>query len=131
MSESTDGKLKVLELFAGTRSIGRAFEERGHEVLSVDWDERFADIDLQMDVLELHADEVLEKLGKPDVMWPSFKPPCRNGDPCHDPAPRGAKTGTQGLKGAVDRSRIPRELCDHIVKICEAELCAERRCVTR
>lgn len=67
----TKKKLKVLELFAGTRSIGRAFEERGHEVLSVDWDERFADIDLQMDVLELYADEVLEKLGKPDVMWAS------------------------------------------------------------
>lgn len=68
---TTDKKLKVLELFAGTRSIGRAFEGRGHEVLSVDWDERFADIDLQKDVLELYADEVLEKLGKPDVLWAS------------------------------------------------------------
>ena len=64
-------KLKGLELFAGTRSIGRAFEDRGHKVLSVDWDERFADIDLQIDVLELYADEVLEKLGKPDVIWAS------------------------------------------------------------
>lgn len=214
--------LKVLELFAGTRSIGRAFEARGHKVLSVDWDERFEGIDLQMDVMELYAEEVLAKLGKPDVMWaspdcttysiagighhrrkdgeetnlrpvsdyakvcdrvnmhvhnlammltppvwfienprggmrkmdfmhglarhtitycqygdnrmkptdiwtnhpnPRFKPPCRNGDPCHEASPRGSKnTGTQGLKGSIERSRIPRELCEHIVRICEEEI---------
>ena len=65
---------------------------------------------------------------KPTDIWtnhpnPRFKPPCRNGDPCHVSAPRGAKTGTQGLKGSVDRSRIPRELCEHIVDICEEVLC--------
>lgn len=35
------------------------------------------------------------------------RPMCKNGSPCHEAAPRGAKTGTQGIKGAKDRSRIP------------------------
>lgn len=52
---------------------------------------------------------------------PRFKPPCHNGDPCHVAAPRGAKTGTQGLKGHIERSVIPDFLCDHIVDICENE----------
>lgn len=61
---------------------------------------------------------------KPTDIWtnhpnPQFKPPCHNGDPCHVKAPRGAKTGTQGLKGAKDRSVIPVGLCEHIVDICE------------
>jgi hypothetical protein len=50
---------------------------------------------------------------------PMFKPMCKNGMPCHVAAPRGAKTGTQGIKNKVDKSRIPEELCQHIVKICE------------
>ena len=50
---------------------------------------------------------------------PRFKPPCHNGDPCHVAAPRGARTGTQGLKNHVERSRIPDGLCNHIVQICE------------
>lgn len=50
---------------------------------------------------------------------PKFKPMCHNGDPCHVSAPRGAKTGTQGLKGSVERSVIPRVLCEHIAEICE------------
>jgi len=50
---------------------------------------------------------------------PQFKPVCKNGNKnCHhQPAPRGARTGTQGIKGSVDRSIIPQELCEHIVKI--------------
>lgn len=56
---------------------------------------------------------------------PQFKPPCKNGDPCHERAPRGAKTGTQGLS-KIDRSRIPDELCEHIVSISERYFEANR-----
>lgn len=50
---------------------------------------------------------------------PNFKPPCKNGDNCHVSAPRGSRTGTQGLKGSKERSIIPEELCDYIVSLCE------------
>lgn len=61
---------------------------------------------------------------KPTDIWtnhpdPKFKPMCHKGDPCHVSAPRGSKTGTQGLKGSKDRSVIPAQLCKHIVEICE------------
>lgn len=52
---------------------------------------------------------------------PKFKPICRNGDSCHEPAPRGSSTGTQGLKNHIIRSMIPKLLCEHIVKISEEE----------
>lgn len=43
---------------------------------------------------------------------------CFNGNKnCHhEPAPRGSRTGTQGLKGNYDRSKIPNELCIEILK---------------
>ena len=34
-------------------------------------------------------------------------------------APRGSKTGTQGLKNAAQRSMYPKQLCEHIVDISE------------
>lgn len=45
---------------------------------------------------------------KPTDIWtnhpdPRFKPMCKNGDSCHVPAPRGSKTGTQGLKNSRER----------------------------
>lgn len=209
--------MKVLELFAGTRSIGRAFEARGHEVFSVEWDKSFENIDLYEDISKLTAKDILLRFGQPDVIWaspdcstysiaaishhrrqesngnlapvteyarfcdktnahvvelikelgprfwfienprggmrkmsfmqglprytvtycqygdtrqkptdlwtnhpcPNFKPPCKPGSPCHVSAPRGSRTGTQGLKGSKERARIPEQLCDHIVSICE------------
>ncbi len=211
--------LIVLELFAGTRSISKAFEEYGHKSYSVEWDEDFDDITLYADINTVTADDVIRMCGRsPDIIWaspdcstysiaaishhrvknlltgslepvsdyakfcdktnkhmieliqqlkpkywfienprgglrkmdfmkglprytvtycqygdtrmkptdiwtnhpnPKFKPMCKNGDTCHERAPRGAKTGTQGLKGAKARAVIPHELCKHIVKICE------------
>lgn len=209
--------MKVLELFAGTRSIGKAFEKAGHEVFSVEWDKNFEDINMNVDIGKLTAADILAKFGHPDVIWaspdctsysiaaishhrtreesgnlapksdyakfcdsvnthvvelikelnpkyyfienprggmrkmnfmkelprytvtycqygdkrmkptdlwtnhpnPDFLPMCHNGDPCHERAPRGSKTGTQGLKNSKERSRIPEKLCQHIVDICE------------
>lgn len=58
---------------------------------------------------------------KPTDIWTNNKkwkprPMCKNGDKCHMSAPRGAKTGTQGLKDAYKRSKLPKELCKEIVK---------------
>ena len=46
---------------------------------------------------------------------------CKNGNLCHISAPRGSKTGTQGLKGNMERSVVPRDLCLEIIKLCEAK----------
>lgn len=40
---------------------------------------------------------------------------CKNGQPCHVAAPRGSKTGTQGLAGAKERSRVPYALGQEIL----------------
>jgi hypothetical protein len=57
---------------------------------------------------------------KPTDLWgvvPNWTPriTCKNGDTCHVSAPRGARTGTQGLKGAKERSRVPYELGKEIL----------------
>ena len=65
-----------------------------------------------------------DKRMKPTDIWtnhpnPQFKPPCHYGDPCHEPAPIGSRTGTQGLANSKEKAIIPPLLCEHIVNICE------------
>jgi len=208
-------KIKVLELFAGSRSIGNAAESLGYEVFSSDIN-NFEGIDYVVDILNFDTNKVPFK---PDIIWASPpctyfsvasigkhwnedhtpksknaligvsyvnktleiiktlkpnkwylenprgklrklqvvkglpratvwyctygdkrakptdiwsnnifslfningwqpRPECFNGNQnCHhEAAPRGSQTGTQGLKGNYDRSKIPNELCFEILK---------------
>ncbi len=208
--------MKILELFAGSRSIGKAAEARGHEVFSVDI-KPFKGIDLAKDIEFITADDIpfvpdmiwasppcttysiaaishhrptgkpnsefadksdrlvknvlllkhdfgcayyienprgkLRKMDfmqgidrttvtycsygdtrmKPTDIWSNniqslFNPNgwrprsmCFNGNRnCHhEPAPRGSATGTQGMKGNYERSKIPDELCNEIIEATE------------
>lgn len=213
----TNKKLKVVDLFSGTRSIAKAFQNRGHDTFTVELDRNHPGIDWYEDIMNIEARDIEERFGHPDAVWasppctsysiaaishhrtreedgnlapksdfaklsdnlvkhtiqlikdlnptywfienprgglrkmnfmkelprytvtycqygdtrmkptdiwtnhpnPKFKPMCHNGDPCHERAPRGARTGTQGLAGAVERSVIPEGLCNHVAEICE------------
>jgi len=44
---------------------------------------------------------------------------CKNGNPCHEPAPRGSKAETQGIKNAKLRGVIPPALFEEIFEIIE------------
>lgn len=223
-------KGKLVELFAGTRCISKAFEEKGYKTYSIDWDKAHQSIDWYTDISTITANDIVRKFGIPDFIWaspdcttysiaaishhrikedngnlspkseyakfcdkvnenviqiikelleinpqliyfienprgglrkmnfmkglprytvtycqyetdkpvherrmkptdiwtnhpePQFKPMCKNGDNCHASAPRGSKTGTQGLKDSKQRSIIPSLLCSHIANICEEYL---------
>lgn len=59
--------MKLLELFAGSRSVGKAAEELGFEVFSIDW-ENYENIDLAMDIENLEPRMVPFI---PDIIWAS------------------------------------------------------------
>jgi len=205
--------MKVLELFAGSRSIGKAAEDLGYKVFSSDIN-NFNGIDYVIDILDfdvtkipftpdiiwasppcttysiaaishhrpkdkplsnfaIKSDKIVKRVleiislypnakwyienprgllrkqdfmkglpkttvwyckygdtrAKPTDIWSnnlysllnpngwSPRQECFNGNKnCHhEPAPRGSKTGTQGLKGNYNRSKIPEQLCIEIL----------------
>ena len=211
--------MKILELFAGSRSIGKVADSLGHETFSIDIND-FDKIDLVIDILNLTKDMIPfkpnmiwasppctyfsvasigvhwnedhtpktkeaelgmrvlnktleiftwfpdaifymenprgkmrrkvngidrtsvtycsygDKRMKPTDVWSNNiydmfnengwkpRPMCFNSNTkcSHEEAPRGSKTGTQGLKGNYERSIIPKQLCTDIVKATEQKL---------
>ena len=216
--------MKVLDLFSGTRSVAREFEKRGWLSFTIELDKQHPNIDWYEDIMNVTADDILQKFGRPDVIWASppcttysvagishhrervgkkllpksefakqsdelikhtlklieelnpqfwfienprgglrkmdfmegfprhtvtycqygftymkptdiwtnmvdhqLKPPCKNGDTCHESAPRGARTGIQRLTNSQQKSVIPPLLCEHIAKRCTDELGLARK----
>lgn len=63
--------MKMLELFAGTSSVGNVFKEHRWEVYTVDWDEQF-DVSLHADIGSLTVEDIITLCGGvPDVIWAS------------------------------------------------------------
>jgi len=89
--------VNVLELFAGRRCIGKAFERHGHNVYSIDCDTAHENIDWYADIGKITAGDIVGRFGKPDVIWAS--PDCstysiaaishhRAREPCGNLAPK-------------------------------------------
>ena len=57
---------------------------------------------------------------KPTDIWTNInwipRKMCKNGQPCHEAAPRGSRTGTQGLKNDFERSKVPYQLCNELIE---------------
>ena len=104
--------MKVLELFAGTRSIGKAFEKRGHQVFSVEWNKNFDHIDLYKDIGELTAQEIIDRFGYPDVIWMS--PDCTTFSIAAISHHRRKNPGTGSLEPVSDYAKF----CDKVDKHC-------------
>jgi len=69
---------------------------------------------------------------KPTDIWTNahfWKPKemCKPKSNCHISAPRGSRTGTQGLKNAKDRGVIPPELFEEIINQLNKNLCASSK----
>ena len=202
--------MKVLDLFYGLGGFSQAFKERGHEIVTVDIEEKFNPT-ICKDVLELtiedlksympfdvvlasppctcfsiasisthwnpnrrpketakHAIAIVKKTlqlieylnpkfwivenprgmlrkmsfmkvyhhklitlcqygdtrMKPTDLWGKFPMVfsarrCYNNDNCHESAPRGSKTGTQGLPTSAERAKLPYGLSKELCSACE------------
>ena len=73
----------LLELFCGTKSAGRVFEQNGWTTTSVDVMEQFSP-DICCDVLELTPAMVLAAVPRPDLIHGS--PPCTHYSIAHTAA---------------------------------------------
>lgn len=71
--------------------------------------------DTRMKPTDIWSNNIYNPMFNPLGWMPKSK--CHNGNTnCHhEPAPRGSKTGTQGLKNNYERSRIPSELINDIL----------------
>lgn len=63
---------------------------------------------------------------KPTDVWNNInswkpRPMCKRGDSCHRAAPRGSKTGTQGITGYYERSVVPVQLWIEILESIQSQ----------
>src|SRR5690554_1581951 len=111
MGDLMTNKLKVVDLFAGTRSIAKAFEARGHETFSIELDRQHDNIDWYVDILDITAEDILERFGQPDVIWAS--PPCNRFSV--------ASIGKHWIKGTnlpkTEEAKEALRLLEHTVKL--------------
>lgn len=63
--------MKILELFAGQRCIGKAFERKGHKVFSIEWDKKHENINWYENIGNIKHQDIINKFGVPDVIWAS------------------------------------------------------------
>lgn len=107
--------MKILELFAGTRSIGKAFEAHGHEVYSVEWDKSFENINLYADIGTLTAEKILAEFGRPDVIWAS--PDCATFSVAAISRHRRKNPVTKSLDPISDYAKFCDEVDQNVLKL--------------
>lgn len=109
--------MKILELFAGTRSIGKAFEAKGHEVFSIDWDKDFENIDLHADISKITAEDIIWHFGHPDVIWAS--PDCSTFSVAAISKHRRKNKETGSLDPITEYAKFCDETDQHVLKLIE------------